>query len=344
VFGSAPALAYDPTTDTWAHIPDLPIPRKDLAAVAAPDGRIYTVGGFNGSAAAGVAFEAYTPGLVEPVALAPTPTPVGPTPLPRRTPTYQLTDLGALPDSRGMNGVAYGINTAAHVVGQTDSPAGLVAFIWRDGAMQSLGMLPGDTQSIAYAINDKDQVVGESFGPEPREISSHAFVWEDGVMLNVGTLTGQEKITRAFEIDNDGRVRGLSDGHSFNWQSGRMNSEPGAWSSRAINASGNAIGWDLGPGVLRPSDGVDPPGGDWEARRVFAANAAGQSVTAPPRAGRCRLGWAPGSAFCAHSASSTSYSLIEQARCPPKPRSLQYSGFRSAFCNRLVRGRDRAMI
>jgi hypothetical protein len=37
--------AYNPRTDTWATLPGLNVPRYDLAAVLAPDGAIYTIGG-----------------------------------------------------------------------------------------------------------------------------------------------------------------------------------------------------------------------------------------------------------------------------------------------------------
>jgi len=41
--------AYDPETDTWSSLAPLPAPRAGrLAAVTAPDGRIYAIGGITG--------------------------------------------------------------------------------------------------------------------------------------------------------------------------------------------------------------------------------------------------------------------------------------------------------
>jgi len=37
--------AYDPQTNRWSAEPSLRVPRYALAAVAAPDGRIYAIGG-----------------------------------------------------------------------------------------------------------------------------------------------------------------------------------------------------------------------------------------------------------------------------------------------------------
>jgi N-acetylneuraminic acid mutarotase len=50
--GAAPSAevdAYDPCTDTWTTVAPLPAPTYALAAATGPDGRIYAIGGMNGS-------------------------------------------------------------------------------------------------------------------------------------------------------------------------------------------------------------------------------------------------------------------------------------------------------
>jgi probable HAF family extracellular repeat protein len=63
-----------------------------------------------------------------------------------------------------------------------------VAFIWtKEKGIQKIQPLAGDTNSIAYAINNRGQVVGQSFGgPE----GSRAFVWEDGKATDLNTIAG----------------------------------------------------------------------------------------------------------------------------------------------------------
>jgi len=63
---------YSPATDSWRAVAPMPTARGALAAVAGPDGRIYAIGGSNGSDVAAV--EVYTPGTDTWVAATPLPT------------------------------------------------------------------------------------------------------------------------------------------------------------------------------------------------------------------------------------------------------------------------------
>ena len=74
-----------------------------------------------------------------------------------------------------------------------------------------LGTLPGSTSSIATAINNSGQVVGNS--------GDHAFLWQNGVMTDLGTLPGSTSST-ATAINNSGQVVGNSGNHAFFWDNG----------------------------------------------------------------------------------------------------------------------------
>jgi probable HAF family extracellular repeat protein len=139
-----------------------------------------------------------------------------------------VTDLGALPG--GTRSFAIGTNHRGQVVGGARTAANLLvhAFLWQDGEMQDLGVLQSsDKQSIARAINNRDQIVGNSslaIG-DPPPPPNRAFLWQDGEMTDLGTLGGNWAI--AFGINDHGQVVGGSsaaDGGvtGFLWQDGGM--------------------------------------------------------------------------------------------------------------------------
>lgn len=139
-----------------------------------------------------------------------------------------VTSLGALPG--GTPSFAIGINNRGQIVGgaRTAGNSLVHAFLWQDGEMQDLGVLQtSDKQSVARAINSRDQVVGNSslvIG-DPPPAPNRAFLWEDGEMTDLGTLGGDWAV--AFGINDRGQVVGGSftaDGglHGFLWQDGAI--------------------------------------------------------------------------------------------------------------------------
>jgi len=93
-----------------------------------------------------------------------------------------LTDLGTF---GGLSAQANDINDAGHVVGSAASTtSGGWPFIWQNGVMTDPGLLPGDEDSGAAAINNPGQIVGSSgrTDPDTYELFYRAFLYEGGVM------------------------------------------------------------------------------------------------------------------------------------------------------------------
>jgi probable HAF family extracellular repeat protein len=93
------------------------------------------------------------------------------------------------------------INASGAVVGFSDSNAGGRAVIWRDGEVQSLGVLPGTAVSSAVAINDRGQVVGSSRADDFSTV--RAFLWDQGELLALAPA-----VSVARDINNAGQIVG----------------------------------------------------------------------------------------------------------------------------------------
>ena len=167
-------------------------------------------------------------------------------------------DLGTL---GGLNSAAEnkGLNQRGHVAGVAEtasvdptSPIGAPifhAFLWRSGKMLDLGILGAGPDSVANAVNDRDQVIGVDVAADsPNGV---AWLWQDGRKTALGNLGGAS--TNAFALNNRGQVVGKSqigsgeEEHAFLWQGGRMSdlgALPGDDNSEAfdINEQGQVVG------------------------------------------------------------------------------------------------------
>jgi hypothetical protein len=114
-------------------------------------------------------------------------------------------------------GMAFSVNDAGQVVGYTQNfltrlprPDGAHAVMWTQGGTPTtLGMLPGDTQSVAYGINQAGVAVGYSQS-------------ETGPATAVSFSGGQ--------VTSLGKLSGDTDSEAF-----------------AVNAAGDAVGYSAGP-------------------------------------------------------------------------------------------------
>ena len=88
------------------------------------------------------------------------------------------------------------------------------AFMWQNGAITNLGVLPdpyNGTRAEAWAVNDHGQIVG---GINNRKNSAdyQGFLWEDGIMKSLDVLVAQvpqidrRHFSNAFAINNGGQI------------------------------------------------------------------------------------------------------------------------------------------
>ena len=133
-------------------------------------------------------------------------------------------------------GAAFWINNEGDTVGASGSCAPYDpryalplqprhALLWRHGVRPiDLGNLGGELENAAFAINDRDQIVGAS--DISGDTYQHAFLWQRSVMTDLGTLPG-DVVSAAVAISNRGQVTGVSadpNGNirAFLWQNGVM--------------------------------------------------------------------------------------------------------------------------
>jgi probable HAF family extracellular repeat protein len=105
---------------------------------------------------------------------------------------------------------AHMINDAGEITGPAAFPnAPFDAYLWRNGVATDLGLLNGDCFSEGWAINSRDQVVGNSYSCSNFH---HAFLWENGSIVDLNTLIPGDsrlELVAAFAINARGEIAGM---------------------------------------------------------------------------------------------------------------------------------------
>ena len=163
-------------------------------------------------------------------------------PLPRSVVISEAADLNDHDAVAGTTDVWWDENTDEDPTTWSEPRARL----WYDQKMVDLGNLGGG-KSVARAVNNRDQVVGES---TTRSGNWHAFLWDRGKLRDLGTLGG--KTSAALDINDREEIVGYSGTatgatHAVIWQKGRLidlGVLPGGRNSsaHAINQRGQVVG------------------------------------------------------------------------------------------------------
>jgi probable HAF family extracellular repeat protein len=221
-------------------------------------------------------------------------------------PTHQVAFLS---DSQGMrslglDGVAYGINDAGRVVGQTADGQAFVT----DG--QDPLLLPNPAGlSRASAVNGSGVVAGWDqtdlpFGPWTYR-RGDAWIWDNGTKTDLGVIPfpGPPQHSEAYAINDHGQVVGRSGeyayqgdtvgwvvSHAFLWQAGHITDLyglPGGGTDTvayAINNNGDVVGTSAGhaflyhAGVMTDLNDLIPPDSAGVLVAATGINDAGQIV------------------------------------------------------------------
>ena len=140
------------------------------------------------------------------------------------------TSLGNL-SGFATNSQAVAINASGQIVGTANNGTTEHSYLWQNGVMTDLGVLPGYTNTVVLGMNDAGQVVGYCTNDTLAQINSaglsgavglsldkntysnaaaagHAFLWQNGVMTDLSSLaalTGQT-VSYATSINNSGEI------------------------------------------------------------------------------------------------------------------------------------------
>ena len=151
----------------------------------------------------------------------------------------------------GIDGEAWGINNAGHVVGRVglcnmvngNCQGFSRAFIYRNGQFEVLGTL-GGRDSWGWAINDAGQVSGESDSGGPSS-NRHAIIYQNGAFQDVNAIIGTTS-SFARSINRSGHIVGHASSTSnfgaFLFSNGNTVFFDPNGSPNDINDSGQVVG------------------------------------------------------------------------------------------------------
>ena len=183
----------------------------------------------------------------------------------------------------GPSTVANDINQSSQITGWMGSGPffNSHAFIWDDGNVIDLGVIPGGFTGEGMAINNHgDVAVQGRMLNKNKEAIYRSFLWRDGQWIDIGVLPGCEE-TRVYDINDAGQMTGRCEALDSNfelpfiWQDGIMWDINKLWTSEdpdfvgvnkifALNNEGDLTGDSLhhefsGP-AIRLSQIIPKPG------------------------------------------------------------------------------------
>lgn len=181
--------------------------------------------------------------------------------------SYTITDLGTL---GGYGSYACAINDKGQVVGYSQTEVGWhhKPFLWENGVMKDLGMLPGSQWSKAFDINNLGQVVGDSHFIDESE---RAFLWENGVMTELAVPVSESfKFSHAIGINDLGQIVGSCNSKLTLWENDTVTGLGDYYGGAAeINESGQVVGSFGAPGggyhAFLWEDGIMTDLGGWNS-------------------------------------------------------------------------------
>jgi probable HAF family extracellular repeat protein len=84
------------------------------------------------------------------------------------------------------------------------------AYLWQNGSMQQLPLLPNFDFTIPYSINDSGQVVGTAFSYQSGPYIYRAFIYQDGAIYNLNDYLDSSVsgwlLRDAYGINNHGQI------------------------------------------------------------------------------------------------------------------------------------------
>jgi probable HAF family extracellular repeat protein len=186
--------------------------------------------------------------------------------------TYTATDLGSLGTFETF---AFALNDSRRVAGY--SYVSLVpgpgftrhAFLWQNGQMQDLGLLPGGTYSWATDINEAGQVCGHA---DDASGAQHPVLYRNGVLEDLGSpgRGGEARGMNDLAEIAGYYVTDASDIHATFWSDATglvdLTAETKASQGLAEDVNGHTqvVGWSHGTPCGGPSGFIGPRATLWE--------------------------------------------------------------------------------